>query len=1381
MDKRFLILLLISLLACTLNPVQAQKIRFYNSERGLPSSLIHRVSQDDNGYIWIATENGACYFDGMQFTTFRHDPQKPGTLVSDLVKTVFTDSRGTTWVGGSAGLQIFDSEKNVFHSVSFGEIAIVSLPYVSSIVELHDRNQILVSLSGVGVLVFNAETQTFDLNETNRLRDLVQSNFPGNLFIDSGGFVWAYSEQGNFLKINLENKTVQNMQWANLGFLGNEKPIVAAMAEDPITGNILIGTFNHGLFIYDSRLGYIRRPKGKSAARFRIRALLAETRNGLADRMNIWVGSEDSGLRQFDRESEEITTPDFQYAPIDLDNCKVHSLMQDSQGNVWVGIYQKGIVVIPKLFNDFEYIKLAASLGSTSTNIASATSIVRDRNQFLWVGTDGGGLFRLAPDGTKTRYTQSNTALPNDAILSLTVDKRGKLWISTYMGGITTYTPSEGFKNFSTDLQFQKVNTMLYDSVHDKLYFGTLGHGTQVLSFPSMNIETFHSSNQSEWIGSLLLDNDGVLWMGRTDGLRSIDASTGKELFPDVIKKFEKIAISTAFKDMDGSLWFGGPSGLYQYVKTTGEIQHFTVDSGLPSNQICAILQDYSGILWISTMKGLSRFDKYQKTFKNYYAYDGLQDNEFSTRARFRDTNGKLYFGGINGITSFYPQKISGEEKLQSKLRFSNLSVLNQVVQYDETLKKKNILDRHISKASKITLKTRQNVFSIEFTVLEYANPQKVVYAYMLKGFDKDWRYTNSMRRMATYTNLPHGTYVFKVKAYFEGDNDEVNAVYNEIEVRILPPWYQAWWAYLFYITLFMLGVWAVLNYFIGRKLRLQEREQSEKKELKLKMFTDLTHEIRTPFTLILNPLKNMYEAETESRRKEMLSFMYRNMLRILRLLNQLMDVQKIDEHQFAMRFQKTNLIDFVQDVMKSFDQVALMRNIDFRLVSLFDSIEVWVDNVHFDKVLFNVLSNAFKYAPENGFVMISADVVSEVGSGENEKFPQGYIELCIENSGAQIPENELDQIFERFYQSTTNVAAGGSGVGLHLAQRIVSLHHGIMKANNTQSGVAFVAQIPLGTSYLSEEDLSGAEVASTLGAKNLLQAERISETDLVDLELADENSKNVQGSKWKRTVVCVDDDADFVRYLRMELSDRYEVEVCTDGREAWKVISTTLPDVVITDLRMPNMDGWALCKKIRQNPETNHLPIIVVTSMTDSESERKSIDLGADFFLTKPVGVDSLATMIARAIKSRDLILRSKFQVDGKHNYDQVRISSPDNRLIAKVIESIRQNIENPNFSVDDLSREVGVSRVQLNRKLKENLNVSPGTLIKSIRLKQAAYLLINNKLNVSDVAFKLGYSSHSYFSNNFKDHFGMSPSEFVLKYADPEGRENLNRLFED
>ena len=569
-----------------------------------------------------------------------------------------------------------------------------------------------------------------------------------------------------------------------------------------------------------------------------------------------------------------------------------------------------------------------------------------------------------------------------------------------------------------------KVNAMLYDSIHDKLFFGTLGHGTQILSFPSMDIEKLQTSSTSEWIGTLLLDDDGVLWAGSTDGIRCVDIDTRIELLPEMINKFDKIAVNTSFKDMDGSLWFGGPSGLYRYLKKTGELQHFTVDSGLPSNQVCAILQDHSGVLWISTMKGLTRFDKYQKTFKNFYAYDGLQDNEFRMRSAFRDKDGKLYFGGINGATVFHPEKILGDEKLQSKLRFSNLTVLNQVVQYDEALKKKNVLDRHISKATKITLKKRQNVFSIEFTVLEYANPQKVVYAYMLKGFDKDWRFTNSARRMATYTNLPHGTYVFKVKAYFEGDADDKNAVYNEIEVRILPPWYQAWWAYLFYITLFMLGVWVVLNYMIGRKLRMQERAQFEKKELKLKMFTDLTHEIRTPFTLILNPLKNMYEAETESRRKEMLSFMYRNMLRILRLLNQLMDVRKIDEQQFTMRFQKINLIDFVQDVMKSFDQVALMRNVDFRLVSLYDSIEAWVDDVHFDKVLFNVLSNAFKYTPENGFVMISADVISERGTGENERFQQGYIELCIENSGEHIPEKELDQIFERFYQSSANVAA---------------------------------------------------------------------------------------------------------------------------------------------------------------------------------------------------------------------------------------------------------------------------------------------------------------------------------------------------------------------
>ena len=1357
-----------------------QRIRFYNSGQGLPNSLIYKVAQDDYGYIWIATENGASYFDGMRFTTFRHDPDKAGTLSSDLVKAIYTDSRGTTWIGTANGLQIYNRENNTFRDFPLQYPSFTGTPYVTSITEDREHEKLLVSVAGLGVVVYNGKDHKIDPEITHTLKELYGTSYLGTLFIDHEGFLWSYAEQGNFFRVNLPIKEIEKLHWDPGLKEQSKKIVVSAITEDPVNGNMLIGTYNHGIFIYDRSLGTIRKPKGESSSKYRIRALLAETKKGNDNELNIWVGSEDTGLKKFNRETEEIIKPDFQYAPIDLDNCKVHSIMQDEQGNIWAGIFQKGLLIIPWSANDFEYIKLSASKGSMSVNIACATSITRDNGGTLWVGTDGGGLFKMLKDGTKVRYTKDNTPLPNNAILSITPDKRGTLWISTYMGGITTYNPGIGFKAFSNNPELQKVICSSYDSENDKLYLGTLGHGVKVLSFSDNRLEAFPEPNRLVWISSLCLDVSGNLWVGQTEGISCFSTKNGEELFVDLANKLKGININSMFEDEDGSMWFGSPDGLFHYQKEPDTLILYSKNEGLPSNLICAIQKDANGIIWISTIDGLSRFDQRTKTFKNFYAYDGLQDNEFRNKASYRDNDGKIYFGGINGITAFYPDRIKSEEKLMSGIYFSQLTVLNQDVNYNEAQGKKNILDRHISQAHQITLKKNQNVFSLEFAVLEYANPQKVNYGYRLEGFDSDWRYTGSDNRRATYTNLPEGSYNFRVKAFFEGSSEDQNAVYNDINIRILPPWYKSYWAYLIYLVLMAFIIWEFVDFLKRRRIRIQERLELEKKEMKLRMFTDLTHEIRTPFTLVMTPLKSMQESETDSRRKEMFSLMYRNIHRILRLLNQLIDIRKVDNQQLNMQFKKTDLIYFIQDIMKSFEQLAIMRNIDFRLVSNFESLEVWIDRANFDKVLFNIFSNAFKFTPDHGYILISLDTIMSKSNESLPHKPDGYLELSIENSGSKIDEGDMERIFDRFYQSSNNTTAGGSGIGLHLAKIIVQLHHGKIKAENTENGVAFIVHIPLANKHLSPEEISEPDPDKDIYTKIRRDAELPSETDYVEIPQDEEEVLVSKKSKSKRTLVFVDDDIDLGRYVRMELSDRYNVVVFNNAIDAWKMISTALPDAIIIDFIMPEEDGISLCRKIRKNPETNHLPVIILTSQTDEENERHYIESGADHYLVKPFSLELLKSTIAQVIQTRDTI-RNKYRSNVIPDFDKIKVSSPDSRLIAKVIETIRKNIENPEFSVDDLSREAGLSRVHLNRKLKENINTSPSNLIRSIRLKQAAYLLINNKVNISDVAYKVGFSSHSYFSNNFKEYFGMAPTEFILKYTDSEEKETLNRLFEN
>ncbi len=1354
----------------------AQKIRLYNSEQGLPNSQINAVYQDTRGYMWVSTENGVAYFDGMRFTSFYHDRTRAGSLSGGNVSMVFNDSRGTCWVGTSNGLQQFDPALNTFRQFEFPDMVSDRWNFfVTSIAESPDNRFILVSCSGRGLFVLDTDTYEYNADLTETLNGLFSTSYTGSLYFDRQGRLWASPEQGGLMVVEPGmNRQVTDIWEPSLESIRSEIVVSAIVGDEP-SGNLIIGTFNHGILVYDTATGRIRRARGASSAGIRVRALhTCSMANAYGTGRCVWVGTEDMGLRLFNVGSEEVGATRLTHCPIDINRCKAHSIIEDSQGNVWVGVYQKGLLVIPKSSYGFDYFVFNDPASAMpDRNVACVTSVVRDRDGNLWAGTDGGGLFRIRRDGQTDNYTAANSSLPNNSIMALATDSRGTLWISSYMGGITTYTARDGFRKFASDGDLQKVICFEYDPKDDLMYAGTYGNGVSVIHCPSGTVERFPDRTIAGWVSSLMLDGGGRLWVGRADGTRCYDLHTREEVALDIgdIASFSRTySFSTGG---DGRLWIGTAEGLVAYDPALDTHRHYTVGDGLAANMVCSILPGGDGNLWISTANGLSRLDTAVGEFKNFYAYDGLQDNEFRFGAAYTDTDGRMFFGGIGGLSAFYPAAVDQKEHPMPKINFTGFSVFNELVKYDPDLGGENILDRHITQATRATLKNSDNVFSIEFTVLEYTNPQKIVYGYMMEGFDTDWNYTTAGHRQATYTNLPHGRYRFRVQAFFEGNRRE-DVVYNQLEIRILPPWYKTWWAYLVYLAIAGALGWLVYDFIRRRRQGELERTELEKKETKLRMFTDLSHEIRTPLTLVMTPLKRIREAETDGRNREIYNLMYRNLLRILRIINQLLDMRKIDNNQLRMKFNRTDIVFFIRDIMRSFDHMAMLHNIDFRLITNHESLDVWVDQGNFDKVLFNILSNAFKFTPDNGNVITSL-VVSANGpeSGITPRADE-YLELRIENTGDNIEPGQLGRLFDRFFQLDKH-AAGGSGIGLNLAKMIVQLHHGTIHAENIQGGVAFIIRIPVGYDHLSREEISADAKHKDLyytvspGTRSD-QAEEM-------MELAGDDE--LKTSKKKRNIILVDDDPELGNYLRIELAAHYNIQTCKNGRDAWKIISTSIPDAVVTDLMMPECDGYELCRKIKQSPDTNHIPVIILTSMTDEDTEQRCMDSGADRYLKKPISLDLLKGAISQAIATRDT-MRKKFGTEINPGYEEVQMSSPDSRFITRVIESIRKNIENPEFSVDDLSRDVGISRVHLNRKLKENINISPSNLIKSIRLKQAAYLLINHKVNISEVAYKVGFSTHSYFSNSFKDYFGMAPKEFVVKYMDTDDKEAMRRMFE-
>ncbi len=1365
----------LALLLGAVAPATAQRARFYSAESGLPNSLINSICQDSHGYIWITTENGLAYFDGMQFARFHHIHNEASSLGSDLVLKVFEDSRHTLWVGSSAaesGLQQFDYTTNSFRTISLASSSDIEAGmHVASIIESPDRKYLLIGTSGRGIQTIRMEDYSQDIDLGRRLTEMLPSPYVGSLYFDSRRRLWVSSADNGLSLIDFEQMQRIEIAWGGEN-ASIQDLIVSGIAEDKQTGKIIIGTFNDGLWVYDEETRTLRRAASEQARKAYVCCLHYSENPTSPQYGGFFVGTENNGLQRFDIATESLSPVHFSNCAYDLQHGKVHSVFQDNQHNIWLGIYQKGVMVIPNPMYGFDYLSLHPDSNSHE-NIACATSIVQTPDHHLWVATDGSGIFVLHPDGSRSHYLQEE-GLPNNCVMALLVDRHHTIWLSTYMGGIACWHKGTGFHRLTPPegINLSKVMNMVYDGKNDRIYLGTNGEGVYVLDVATQQVKPLPTEGQVKWISSLHLDHAGLLWIGCYNGLRCFDPNINQLIHFDMEKTALTSRIYSIKEDeRSGVLWIGSGNGLISFHRKSGKSQLYTEDDGLPDKVVNTIALAEEGHIWFSTCNGLSHFNPHTGEFHNYHAYDGLQSDEFRYGAVEHCRDGRIIFGGINGLTAFYPSMVEKDIHPVPPINFSHLKVLNYDADYDT-----GKLDKHISQATQLTLRNQENTFDLEMSVLEYSNPYKIVYAYRMEGFENDWNYTDADSRIATYTNLPTGSYTFHVKAFF--DNQPANAAERKLKVRILPPWWNTWWARAVYLLLLIGLVRLGMLLYRRRQQRQLDLIAEEKKDLKLRLFTDFSHEIRTPLTLVIDPLRKLRAEDADENRTQLYNLIYRNTLRIQRLINQLLDIHKLDSAAFRLQYYKTDMIFFVRDIMYSFENAAKSKEIDFRLDCPCTELEAWIDQSNFDKVLFNILSNAFKFTPEHGHVTLRLAPCDNFRHSGIDSHIKQFLELRVENSGSQIAPEQIGHIFELFYQADNHDHAG-SGIGLHLTKKLVELHHGSITVANLPDGVVFTVRIPLGNKHLEPDELLKSAKHRDLYTAPRSAAKPPQEAvEGLDYQPGNEEQNPGHTRKKRHTILLVDDDAEFCQYVRQQLADSYNVECFANGKEVLPAISTLNPDAVVTDLVMPQMGGLELCRKIKSNIATNHIPVLVLTSQNDDESKQRCVECGADRYLIKPISVDLLKSAITQAISTREII-RNKYRTPIEPDYEET-MKSQENRLLNRVIEVIRNNIEKPDFSVDDLSREVGISRVHLNRKLKELISTSPSNLIKSIRLKQAAYLLIHNKVNILEVVYKVGFSTHSYFSSSFRSYFGMSPKEFVQKYKDCD-EETLEKLFKD
>ena len=1349
--------------------MKAQTGKFYSTDKELSNSLINAVYQDRKGFIWIATENGLNKFDGTRFSIYRHNATDSTSLKNNYVRTLFEDSRGNFWIGCINGLQRYDRATDNFHELFISRKDGRKNPHITSIIERRNGD-LWIATSGQGAISLKKNSNPASFHIETELTDRIGSNYLNVIFEDSRQNLWIATEEKGLYRYSPESKELKSYK-APYHIAGDD---VSAICEDA-HGQIFVGTLTKGLFRLSSRQeGNFEPVLYQNRMNLNIRTLIIDTRGKLI------IGTDGEGVKEYQPQQDIIVDSEINAGPFDFSKSKVHSLIEDKDHNLWLGIFQKGLILVPGISNKFDYYGYK-SIHNNTIGSSCVMAIHTDEQATIWIGTDNDGLYAINDQGKQLRHYTHQAGNPQSVpgtILCLYEDSNQELWLGSYFDGLARMNKQTGTCQDATSLLQGNLNagkpkvSCIIEDKNKNLWVGTYGSGLYKINLPTQHV-TYYESTRNEnddwsinrlpndWISYLLEDKEGMIWIGTYKGLAVLNPQTDNFInYKKQNNLLPGYVVYSLLESSNGEIWAGTSEGLVCLNKDRLTPVLFTTADGLPSDIICGLAEDEKKNIWISTHQGISKLNPPEKKFINYYAGDGLQGNEFTRTAVFKDKRGKIFFGGTNGVTAFYPQDIT-EIKKEMNVLITGFHVANRPVKKGDKSGNNVITDTAVMDTEQFTLAYNENTFSIDFSVLEFSNPDRISYQYKIKELGDEWISTQPGTNRVTYSSLKPGKYTFSVQARDHNNFSNIRTV----TIAITPPWYQTWWAKVIWGCLGALLIYALTMYILSRIRHRQEvmrqKHMEQINEAKLQFFINISHEIRTQMTLIISPLEKLLAEHSE--KQPVYLMIYRNAQRILRLINQLMDIRKLDKGQMHLKFRETDIVGFINDLMQTFNYQAQKKNITFTFEKELegaDSLKVWIDLNNFDKVLMNVLSNAFKYTHEGGNIEVL------LKTGHNDAYRgalKDYFEIDITDNGIGIDKNKIKQIFERFYQIDNDMTQSnfGTGIGLHLSRSLVELHHGIIKAENREDGqgTRFIIRLPLGSNHLKAEELENPEETGSEPTISQLPKDSIYETE----EENKTNEYRKHKAKTRYRVLIVEDDEEIRRYIRSELDSDFRIYECTNGREGLETILKEKPDLVISDVMMPEMDGITLCRKIKQNININHIPIILLTAKSKAEDQIEGLEIGADAYIVKPFNTELLRTTISNLIANRER-LRGKLvgeqQVEEK--ITKIEMKSNDEILMSKVMKTINDHLADPTLNVEMLAANVGMSRVHMHRKLKELTNQSARDFIRSIRLKQAANLLREKNLSVSEVAYATGFSNLSHFSNTFRDFYGISPSEY-------------------
>jgi len=1312
-------LLFVFFLIITIHSLRAQDYYFkhYQVENGLSNNTVLTSLQDEDGFMWFGTKDGLNRFDGYRFKTYRGNSDPIHSLGSNYIQSL-NEYKGIIWVGTDKGLYKYDKKSDRFSILNEAindRIAAIE----------HDEHGNIWFISGNILYKYSTvknETTTFNPNNY-FIATSITRDAKGEIWISSLNKLYHYSEE------SLSFETI-SLNYDNTSKTAYRITVIYALDKN----NILIGTQEHGV------LSYNRIDKSTSVLPFATKESLFVRQFKKNGANEVWIASE-SGVFIYNIKTKKYTNlkKDFN-DPFSISDNAAYSITIDKENGVWIGTYFGGINYHQKQYTQFK--KYFPKNNQNSINGSAVREIHKDENGDFWIGTEDAGLNKFNPK-TKVFTSYKPGTGPGSVSyynIHALIARKDKIWIGTFEHGLDVLDSKSGkvIKHYSANdevgglrsnfifnfYETKKKELLVITSVGIYKYNPVLDNFDVLKFFP----ENMHYT-------SFMEDKYGNYWAGTyRDGLLFYNPKNKKkEVFRYNYKNTKGISnnsINSIFQDSKNNLWIATENGLNLFDKTTRTFTKFNTKNGFPSNVFYSILQDDQSNLWITTSKGLVKFGPKQNSIKIYTTANGLLSDQFNYNSAFKDANGDMYFGNLNGMISFNPKNFT-KNKYAPKTFITGLQINNQEVQ---TTDENSPIKKSISYIDELEIEHNQSSFNIEFAALNYTGAELTEYWYKLEDVNKDWVYLERNNKVF-FTELSPGSYVFKVKSL---NSFGVWSKEIAIKIKILPPFWASTYAYLLYFILICYGLFMIIRYSNhlsqvknNRKIKhLNDEKEKEIYQAKIEFFTNVAHEIKTPLTLIKSPLEKLLKFEYETPEiPQNLSIMKKNTSRLLKLVNELLDFRKTEIGGLKLTFVEANISSMVRNMHLRFSQLIEEKNIDFELELSDKDIYAFVDKEALKKILSNLFNNAIKYSKNKVIVSLIRD--------------EKKLKLIVKNDGNMIPSYLKDKIFEPFFRVENIDNNSGTGIGLSLAQSLTQLHNGSLQL------------------VFSEIEMNVFELIMPLHQEEefMLYDELVKDTDSNENEIIESEIKSK-----KTTILVVEDNEDLLNFITKELQSFYVVFKAKNGESALKIIHNENIALVISDIEMPIMDGITLCKKIKTNLETSHIPVILLTAKNSLKSQINGLEVGADSYIAKPFSMVYLKVQSSNLIENRRQIMKYYASSPLSHIKSMAH-NKTDETFLKKLDEEIIKNITDQNLSVESLSEIMNMSRSTLYRKIKDISNMSPNELINLVRLKKAAELLLNNDYKIYEITAIVGYKSQTSFGRNFQKHFKMSPSDYISK----------------